>query len=462
MNEIISAGVPRGIGFSHVISAGNEAGVTSAELIDYFVADPATDVILCVLETARDPGLFMEAASRAFEARKPIVVLKMGRSPKGKRSAFTHTRADAGNDAVYSALFRQNGIVRVNDLDELVDMGALLSHAIAVVRVRRTERAAIIEISGGGKELVCDTAATAGVPLPDLTPETEAAVAKANPEDIYPTNPIDTGGSWVQADKAEVYPATMEAFANQPDFDVIVSRYTIPRMGSLGVLKNRIAEMEAARAAHPDRLFVVLSRTSDQYSPEWEQVVREKRIPFLQGYGRGLRALGRLAEYSLAVHRPRSDAAPPPNAAEDVPAARPLPDADAKQILAAAGLTVAAANPGLGLEVRLGAHRDLQFGPVVTFGLGGLLAEVSDDVAVRVAPVSADDAAAMLDEIRGHRVLEAGPGRPATDRIAIRDALCRLSGLMQQRPDIASIEVAAFAQEKGLVATQASIAVGGG
>jgi hypothetical protein len=126
LNEVTSYGPPRGIGFSHVVSAGNEAGVTAADLIDYFVEDPATDVVLAILEMVRDPALFVAASARALAARKPIIVLKMGWSEKGARSAFTHTGAVAGDDAVYSALFRQLGILRVNDIDELVDMGALL------------------------------------------------------------------------------------------------------------------------------------------------------------------------------------------------------------------------------------------------------------------------------------------------------------------------------------------------
>ena len=93
-----------------------------------------------------------------------------------------------------------------------------------------------------------------------------------------------------------------------------MSRYSIPRVGELGRLSQRIDEMRAARDAHPDRLFVVLSRTSDHWCPGWEEAVREHRIPFLQGYGRGPRALGRLAAYSRFVHS-ESEASPSSRAA---------------------------------------------------------------------------------------------------------------------------------------------------
>jgi acyl-CoA synthetase (NDP forming) len=250
----------------------------------------------------------------------------------------------------------------------------------------------------------------------------------------------------------------MEAFANQADMDVIVSRYTLPRTGPLGTLAARVGDMEAARTAHPDRLFVVLSRTSDQYSQDWEWTVREKRIPFVQGYGRGLRALGRLRAYSLAIHGPRPE--PPttnPDPEAQAPATRVLGDQEARELLAGLGLPIAGAGAQPGIEIRLGMGRDHQFGPFVTFGLGGLLADVSDDVATRLAPVTPEQAAAMLDEIHGHRALDAGRGRPAVDRAAIWDALGRLSELALNRPDVASVAVEAVAGEHGLTVTDARV-----
>jgi acetate---CoA ligase (ADP-forming) len=302
MNEVMTTGEPRGIGFSHCVSSGNEAGVTAADLIDYFVADPYTDVILSILEEVRDPEGFVAACERARAACKPIVILKMGRSPLGVQSVFTHTGAIAGNDAIYATLFRQLGITQVNDIDELCDMGALFSAAVPVLRKHRLETTGIIEISGGGKELFCDTCAAAGVDLPQLSEEGAAKLTEVMHGEYVASNPVDTGGSWGMPSKDEVYPAALEIFASEPTIDVIVSRYTIPRAGELGRLNQRIDEMQAARAAHPDKFFAVISRTTGPWCPEWEDAVRENGIPFLQGYGRGPRALGRLAEYSRAVH----------------------------------------------------------------------------------------------------------------------------------------------------------------
>jgi acyl-CoA synthetase (NDP forming) len=111
-----------------------------------------------------------------------------------------------------------------------------------------------------------------------------------------------------------------------------------------------------------------------------------------------------------------------------------------------------------GLEIVLGANRDAQFGPVIVFGLGGVFVEVLNDVALRVAPLTPADAQAMMDEIRGKRLLDGLRGQPAADRTAIADALCKLSSLMIERPDIASIDVnPVFAYEKGLMAVDARV-----
>jgi acetate---CoA ligase (ADP-forming) len=536
LNEITSYGSGRGIGFSHLVSSGNEAGVTAAEVLDYFVQDPATDVVLAVLESVRNPALFVEASTRALAGGKPIVVVKMGSSEKGARSTVTHTGALAGSDAVYSALFRQKGVTRVNDIDELIDMGALFSTSVDVLRARRLERAAIIEISGGGKGLVSDTAEAAGVELPDLSEAAAKQLGSALPDKIYPTNPIDTEGSWGDPSKPEVYPLVLDSFASQPNVDVVISRYSLPRAGGLGPLEARLAELDAARAAHPDRLFAILSRTSDQFSDEWLAVVRDKRLPFAQGYGRGLRAFGRLAEYSRAFHGIPSPVATGEGEGERTNGSTPeagaaLGEIESKQVLAHAGIpvveTVAAASeadavqeasrlgypvalkiiaPEIthksdsggvflnlrdaaavvgayqslrevarkagatfhgvavqpmakpGLEIVLGANRDAQFGPVILFGLGGIFVEVLHDVALRVAPLSPRDAEAMLEDIRGGCMLDGVRGQPAADRAAIAEALCKLSALMLERPDIVAVDAnPVFVYPDGLLAVDARI-----
>ena len=257
LNEVISYGNARGIGFSRLASTGNEAGLTGADVLDYYVDDPHTDVILAILEAVRDPALFLQVADRAVAARTPLVVLKLGASEKAARSALTHTGARAGSDEVISALFRQKGITRVNDIDELVEMGCLLSGAVPVLRRRPLERTAVMEISGGGKGLVCDTAARAGVELPDLAPATVAGLEACLPKGTHVSNPLDTGLTWNGSAMDPFYARGLRLLAADPSVDVVLSRYTVPREGSLGPLRARVEELKEVRAEYPDRLFGV-------------------------------------------------------------------------------------------------------------------------------------------------------------------------------------------------------------
>lgn len=376
LNEVISFGAARRVGFSHLISTGNEAGITASDVLDFLVDDPSTQVILAVLETVRAPAAFVAAAERAVAARKPLVVLKLGASERAARSAMTHTGALAGSDEVYSALFRQKGVTRVADIDELIEVGSLFSGAIDVLRRRPLERAAVIEISGGGSGLVSDSAAAAGVELPEPSSETVARLSPAMPRGIDVNNPLDTGLSWGVPHMASLYPLALDALAEQPDVDVIISRYTVPRDGPLGPLRERLSEMHTARAAHPDRLYAVLSRTSDRFSDEWATAIGEEDLVFLQGYGRGMRALGSLARYSRFLGR-RLKAQAQPQARPGLVNARPdggpmLNEVQSKDLLRQAGLPV--------IETTLARTADEAVAQAATFGYPVVLKVVSPDI----------------------------------------------------------------------------------
>jgi acyl-CoA synthetase (NDP forming) len=301
MNESIHYGNARGVGFSHLISTGNEAIITAADALSYFIDDPDTKVVLAIIETMRQPKLFLEAAARAKRLRKPIVMLKMGTSEKGARSALSHTGAMTGDNEVWNAVCRQTGVVRVRDIDELVDMALLLSYAAPILGRRTLERAGVIEISGGATELICDLAETHGVALPDPSPSTRDILEPVTQGHLSISNPLDTGILWISQEMATLYPVALKAFATQPDIDVVVSRYIVPPVGDIGPLRERLGDLRQARQEHEDRLFVVLSPTSDRYSSEWAEAIKEFEFPFLQGLNRGLSALGKLAHYSRAL-----------------------------------------------------------------------------------------------------------------------------------------------------------------
>src|SRR5208337_4234316 len=112
----------RSIGLSYFISSGNELDLEVADFLEYFVQDGRTRSIALVLEDLKDPLKFFRVADLALQAGKPIVALKVGRSEKGREAAASHTGAMSGADAIYDGFFRQKGVIRVFDIDELVEV----------------------------------------------------------------------------------------------------------------------------------------------------------------------------------------------------------------------------------------------------------------------------------------------------------------------------------------------------
>jgi acyl-CoA synthetase (NDP forming) len=162
------------------------------------------------------------------------------------------------------------------------------------------------------------------------------------PEEVEVSNPLDSTGNWSSPWIDALYPVSMRAFSQMPNIDIIVHRYGIPRTGDLGVTRQRLDEMAAARAEYPEPLHVVLSRNSDQYAESWTQVLREEDVVFLQGYGRGMKALGRLAAYSRFLRAREQGAGPdrPPVSVALPAGATALNEVEAKDLLRAAGLPV--------------------------------------------------------------------------------------------------------------------------
>lgn len=127
LGSILSRAAYRGIGLSHLIATGNEADLEICDFVDFLIGDPATSVIALYMETLRQPDRFRELAMIARENDKPLVVYKVGRSEPGARSAASHTGALAGEDRLYDALFRQTGVIRAQTYDDLINIPMALA-----------------------------------------------------------------------------------------------------------------------------------------------------------------------------------------------------------------------------------------------------------------------------------------------------------------------------------------------
>jgi acyl-CoA synthetase (NDP forming) len=374
-----------------LVSCGNEADVTCADAIDYYADDPGTQVIIAIIETVRDPGLFISALEKAAAARKPVIVLKLGMSAKGAQSALSHTGALAGDEAVFDALLRQKSAIRAADIDELVDLAAIFSKVGDRLTARPLERVGVVEISGGSCELICDIAEAAGVTLPEPSAATSAALRTVLQGYLAPANPVDTGLLWINPAMGTVYTVALAALAAQDDIDIVVSRFIVPSEGELGALHDRLAELGAARKAHPGRLFVVMSPTSIQYVDEWKAALAEHDIAFVPGFRRGLSALGKLADYSRLIRTFTYSVGPAhargPSA--ETTASLVLNEVEAKALVAEAGLPVVPTHLARSAEEATALARQLGF-PVAVKLMSPQMTHKSDVGGVRLNLATAD------------------------------------------------------------------------
>ncbi|WP_410319050.1 acetate--CoA ligase alpha subunit [Methanobrevibacter sp.] len=189
MVAIIDWSVTSGIGFSKVISLGNKAGVTEIELLEYLAEDDETAVIICYLESISDDEDFVRTM-RKTAVKKPIIILKSGSSSAGAEAASSHTGALAGSDLAFDTAFHQSGIMRVETMAELFDLGLAFSKA----PLPKGDHVAIITNAGGGGVLTVDAMEKAGLELVQFDEETTAKLKECVTEEGSAKNPIDVLG----------------------------------------------------------------------------------------------------------------------------------------------------------------------------------------------------------------------------------------------------------------------------
>src|SRR6516164_7063072 len=205
--------MPRGIGFSHVVSLGDMADVDFGDMLDYLAADPHTRAILLYTEGITHGRKFMSAA-RAASRLKPVLVLKAGRSSAGARAATSHTGVLAGADAVYDAAFRRAGMLRVGTMAELFDA----AETLALTREQVGDRLAILTNGGGAGVLAADALVAAGGRLAELSQDTIAELTGRLPATWSHSNPVDIIGDAPGARYADA----LAVLISDPEVDAIL------------------------------------------------------------------------------------------------------------------------------------------------------------------------------------------------------------------------------------------------
>ncbi len=206
--------IDMGLGLCKIISTGNKANVDDVDLLEYLNNDPSTGVIAMYAEGIKRGKAFLEAARRI---KKPIIAIKTGRSKRGAKAVFSHTGSIAGSDEIYSAAFRQAGILRVDDIDEVFDAAL----AFSCQPLPKGNNVAILSNGGGASIVATDECERHGINIVDLSEETKKRIEKVIPGFASSSNPIDTAGT----SSYEVYLDVMKALLIDPDVDALIVIY---------------------------------------------------------------------------------------------------------------------------------------------------------------------------------------------------------------------------------------------
>jgi len=291
-NCIFTRGNDRSIGLSYFISSGNELDLEVADFLEHFVNDGRTRSIALLLEDLKDPLKFARAADKAFQAGKPIVALKVGRSEKGRQAAASHTGAMAGPDVLYDGLFKQKSICRVFDVDDLLEVANLFARCDPPAG----DRVAILSTSGGSGALLADLASDFRLQLPAPSSRTRDELRDLIPAVASIANPMDITTQFMN--DPEAISRYLTVFAEDENFDVVIINFTV----STPERTLRVAERIAAISPHLPKPLIVCWPVGNIVRQAFH-CLEKAGIPLFFHPARCLAAVGHFVRYGLQQKR---------------------------------------------------------------------------------------------------------------------------------------------------------------
>lgn len=321
-----------GIGFSYWIPTGNEVDLECCDFIDYFADHDGTGVIAAYIEGFKDGERLKRAADHAARQRKPIVLIKVGRSEAGTRMAMAHTGHLAGSDAVHDALFKQYGITRVNDLDELLETSALFAR----LSRPRGDGVCIYGISGGSGALMADLCGAASLRLPALAETTQQALREFIPGYLTVVNPVDNGATTIMAGHG---PKILDLLLDDPNTDLIIC----PIAGALPPISDTLAH-ELVVAWQSGKKPIVVVWGSPKQDDDAFRILIGGRVPLFRSFRNAVQGVKAYFAYHRFTDTYESPFDVPPVAAGFKPAvpavAGPLSEHNSKTLLTQIGIAV--------------------------------------------------------------------------------------------------------------------------
>ncbi|MGG3942143.1 acetate--CoA ligase family protein [Peribacillus psychrosaccharolyticus] len=211
------AAAQNGLSFNSFVSVGNEMETEFADIIEYMIHDPKIKVISGYLEGAKKPEILRGLAKEALDKKKPIIIMKTGRSLAGSKAAASHTGSLAGSDKIYDAFFKQTGIVRADDYEDIISFSKLfLSNKLPNGR-----NTVIITSSGGRGINEADRCESYGLKIIQLSKQTMTEIKRTMPDFASVSNPIDLTAA-ASVSNPELFIAPLRALVEDPDVDNII------------------------------------------------------------------------------------------------------------------------------------------------------------------------------------------------------------------------------------------------
>ncbi len=517
----------RGIRFSKAISLGNSASIDLIDALEYLGQDKQTRAIALYIESIKDVRRFVETA-RKITPHKPVVAQYVGGSEAGARSAMSHTGSLAAPDPLYQGLFRQAGVIRVDSIEALYELGNMLAQTPDLCG----PRIGIVTNSGGPGSAMANVLEKEGLAVPQFSPALQAEISQLIPEHAPCGNPVDLTFHLdfetltqkipgIILDSGEVDGLIIHGAVRKGYF-VEVYKHIQDYLGNMSLDQllsdyQPIPDKSLTLAKEYGKPVVISSffGRDDDYTVAY----RDHGMPVFNGPEKAALGMAALYQHSQIRQAPAwqpPDVPDPPQQACDlittaldkgqssldechaklllkawgVPTVEEILAHEKDQALAAAQtlgfpLAMKACAPDIlhksghgliklnvksvdeaaqawdeiqaarGQEVpvlvspMVNGQRELVagitacegFGPSVMFGIGGILTEALNDVVFRPAPVSVDDAAQMIEDIRSRKLLGPVRGMPAVNTQALAGLLSRLSLIPLAHPQISEIDI---------------------
>lgn len=493
----------QGIGFKYFAATGNEADITISDLIAAFVQDADVKCIAGYVEGVRDGRKFLAACEAARQAKKPLILIKTARTESGSIAALSHTAAMAGAEGVYEAAFRQTGVIRVDDEEEMLDILALLQAEKAI----KGNRVGVLTMSGGAGVMLADAIDASDLELSELDASTITKLKYIVPVFGSTNNPVDLTGQFLN--KPEMLVGALDCMLADRNVDSVILFLGLGRTHG-----SQIAKVISSAAISSKPLVVAWTAGPKAVIKE----LQEQGVPVFSSPARAVGALSALRRLDVAQKfnsrsfslpltaevRSLSDMSGQCSEAttkaylekygvqllpellatsEDdaVVGATSLgyplvlkvcsPDLPHKTEAGAVILNIsnevelreayrtAIANArqysrnlcieGVlispmaddGIELIVGARRDPVFGPLIMVGAGGIYAEVLRDNAIALVPLVEGEALGLIQSLRIAKLLGGVRGKSAADIDSVLVCIHAIERLMLEHPEIEEIEI---------------------